>query len=83
MKSSKEIQLILVLSFPSYHTLYACFIDSVLKVAIFENLSLNNLHLFTQKGNIKKYENISEILVEWFKVRIYKYHTRKEKQLNN
>jgi len=46
-----------------------------------KNLSLNNLHLFTQKGNIKRYENISEILVEWFKVRIYKYHTRKEKQL--
>jgi DNA topoisomerase-2 len=47
-----------------------------------KNLSLNNLHLFTQKGNIKKYENTSEILVEWFKVRIYKYQTRKEKQLN-
>ena len=47
-----------------------------------KNLSLNNLHLFTNKGNIKKYENTSEILVEWFKVRIYKYHTRKEKQLN-
>jgi DNA topoisomerase II len=47
-----------------------------------KNLSLNNLHLFTQKGNIKKYENIGEILIEWFKVRIYKYHTRKEKQLN-
>ena len=46
-----------------------------------KNLSLNNLHLFTNKGNIKKYENIREILIEWFKVRIYKYHTRKEKQL--
>jgi DNA topoisomerase-2 len=46
-----------------------------------KNLSLNNLHLFTQKGNIKKYENIGEILIEWFKIRIYKYHTRKEKQL--
>ena len=47
-----------------------------------KNLSLNNLHMFTHKGNIKKYENISEILIEWFKNRIYKYHTRKETQLN-
>jgi len=47
-----------------------------------KNLSLNNLHLFTAKGNIKKYLNISQILIEWFKFRIYKYHNRKEKQLN-
>jgi DNA topoisomerase-2 len=46
-----------------------------------KNLSLNNLHLFTSKGNIKKFGNIAEILIEWFKIRIYKYHTRKEKQL--
>ena len=46
-----------------------------------KNLSLNNLHLFTSKGNIKKYGNIAEILKEWFSIRIYKYHTRKEKQL--
>jgi DNA topoisomerase-2 len=46
-----------------------------------KNLSLNNLHLFTSRGNIKKYGNIAEILKEWFSIRIYKYHTRKEKQL--
>jgi DNA topoisomerase-2 len=46
-----------------------------------KNLSLNNLHLFTAKGNIKKYGNVAEILKEWFSIRIYKYHTRKEKQL--
>ena len=46
-----------------------------------KNLSLNNLHLFTTKGNIKKYLNINEILKEWSYTRIYKYQERKNKQL--
>jgi DNA topoisomerase-2 len=46
-----------------------------------KNLSLNNLHLFTTKCNIKKYENIEDILKEWSYTRIYKYQERKEKQL--
>ena len=46
-----------------------------------KNLSLNNLHLFTTKGNIKKYLDINEILKEWSYTRIYKYQERKNKQL--
>jgi DNA topoisomerase-2 len=46
-----------------------------------KNLSLNNLHLFTSKGNIKKYQNTVEILKEWSYVRIKKYQERKEHQL--
>jgi len=46
-----------------------------------KNLSLNNLHLFTTKGNIKKYETIQDILKEFAYTRIYKYQKRKEKQL--
>jgi len=46
-----------------------------------KNLSLNNLHLFTIKGNIKKYENITEILKEWSYTRIMKYQERKNHQL--
>jgi len=48
-----------------------------------KNLSLNNLHLFTRRGNIKKYETIEEILKEWSYTRIFKYQERKEKQLKN
>jgi DNA topoisomerase II len=47
-----------------------------------KNLSLNNLHLFTTKGNIKKYANINEIVKEWFYTRIYKYQERKENQIS-
>ena len=46
-----------------------------------KNLSLNNLHLFTSRGNIKKYKNTVEILKEWSYVRIKKYQERKEHQL--
>ena len=46
-----------------------------------KNLSLNNLHLFTTRGNIKRYDTIEDILKEWSYTRIYKYQERKEKQL--
>ncbi len=46
-----------------------------------KNLSLNNLHLFTAKGNIKKYGTIAEILKEWSYTRIMKYEERKRHQL--
>jgi len=46
-----------------------------------KNLSLNNLHLFTVNGNIKKYGNVAEILKEWSYTRIMKYQERKNHQL--
>ena len=46
-----------------------------------KNLSLNNLHLYTNNGNIKKYENTTEIIKEWSIIRIIKYIERKEKQI--
>ena len=46
-----------------------------------KNLSLNNLHLFTKNGNIKKYANIQNIMKEWSYTRIGKYQDRKDKQL--
>jgi DNA topoisomerase-2 len=46
-----------------------------------KNLSLNNMHLFTEKGCIKKYDNTVMIVKEWYNTRIHKYYERKEKQL--
>lgn len=48
-----------------------------------KNLSLNNLHLFTSKGNIKKYQNTVEILKEWSYTRIEKYQDRKDYQIKD
>uniref|UniRef100_A0A6C0DMB8 DNA topoisomerase (ATP-hydrolyzing) n=1 Tax=viral metagenome TaxID=1070528 RepID=A0A6C0DMB8_9ZZZZ len=47
-----------------------------------KNLGLNNMHLFSEKGNIKKYNTTSAIIKEWFNTRIEKYYDRKEKQLS-
>jgi DNA topoisomerase-2 len=46
-----------------------------------KHLGVNNLHLFTIKGNIKKYENISHILKEWASVRLIYYKKRVDYQL--
>jgi len=46
-----------------------------------KNLSLNNMHLFTEKGCIKKYDDTVMIVKEWYNTRIHKYYERKEKQL--
>ena len=46
-----------------------------------KNLGMNNLHLFTKNGNIKKYLTVVDVLKEWSHTRIYKYQERKESQL--
>ena len=46
-----------------------------------KNLSLNNMHLFSEKGCIKKYMNTTIIIKEWSQIRIHKYYERKQKQL--
>jgi len=48
-----------------------------------KNLGMNNLHLFTKQGNIKKYSSVVEVLKEWSHTRIYKYQERKESQLKD
>ncbi len=47
-----------------------------------KNLSLNNMHLFSEKGCIKKYNNTTDIIKEWAIIRINKYYERKDKQLS-
>jgi DNA topoisomerase-2 len=46
-----------------------------------KNLSLNNMHLFSEKGCIKKYNTTTIIIKEWFQIRLNKYYERKTKQL--
>ena len=51
------------------------------KLSSTKNLSLNNLHLYSEKGHIQKYENAIAIIKEWALVRIEKYQERKANQL--
>ena len=51
------------------------------KLVSTKNLSINNMHLYSDKGAIKKYTNTSSIIKEWSKVRIKKYFERKTYQV--
>ena len=48
-----------------------------------KNTSTTNMHLYTNKGCIKKYESIDLILIEFYKLRLEYYVKRKEYQLKN
>ena len=51
------------------------------KLVSTKNLSINNMHLYSDKGAIKKYVNTQSIIKEWSKVRIKKYFERKTFQV--
>ena len=48
-----------------------------------KNTSVTNMHLYTDKGCIKKYNTIDEIIVEFYKLRLEFYIKRKEYQLKH
>ena len=78
--TAKNVKFILKLCDNAKETLDPKFLQEF-NLTSSKNLGLNNLHLFTPKGNIKKYANIAEILKEWSYVRIEKYQARKDNQL--
>jgi DNA topoisomerase-2 len=79
--TAKNVKFILKLTDTAKETLGDKFLNEFNLVSN-KNLSLNNLHLFTTKGNIKKYGNVTEILKEWSYTRIAKYQERKDNQLS-
>ena len=52
------------------------------KLSSSKNLSINNMHLYSEEGAIKKFNNTSDIIKEWSLTRIRKYYERKEYQLD-
>jgi len=55
--------------------------ESEFKLISPKNMSINNMHLYSTSGAIKKYENTSSIVKEWCKMRIVKYDERKKYQI--
>jgi DNA topoisomerase-2 len=55
--------------------------EAEFKLASTRNMSINNMHLYSHTGAIKKYESTSAIVKEWTKVRIVKYIERKNYQI--
>jgi len=43
--------------------------------------SINNMHLYSSDGSIKKYDNINEIMEDYYTIRLKLYHDRKKYQL--
>lgn len=55
--------------------------ETEFKLVSSRNMSINNMHLYSNEGAIKKYENTSDIVREWCKVRIQMYDKRKKYQI--
>lgn len=55
-------------------------IEKLLKLE--KNLKLSNIHLYNENGTIKKYNNIVEIINEFYESRLEMYKKRKEYILN-
>jgi DNA topoisomerase-2 len=55
--------------------------DTEFKLVSSKNLSINNMHLYSSEGAIKKYSSTSDILKAWSKIRINKYGERKAHQI--
>ena len=55
--------------------------ETEFKLISTKNLSLNNLHLYSEEGHIKKYNTTTDIIKEWSYIRIQKYKERKLNQI--
>jgi len=55
--------------------------ESEFKLVSSKNMNINNMHLYSEKGAIKKYKTTSDIIKEWSITRLAKYHERKRYQL--
>ena len=57
-------------------------IEKFFKLTTSKGLSYNNIHLYNDKNQIKKYDNIYDIFDEFYKIRYELYIKRKEYLLN-
>jgi DNA topoisomerase-2 len=57
-------------------------LENEFKLVSTRGLGTTNMHLFNEQGQIKKYQNVGEILREFYNVRLSYYHKRKAHLLN-
>jgi len=58
-------------------------IEKFFKLTTTKGLSLKNMHMYNNKGQIQKYHNLPEIFDEFYKERYSLYEKRKQYQLDN
>lgn len=56
--------------------------DTEFKMHTTRPLSTSNMHLYTKNGNIKKYASVTEILKEFYGIRLEYYQKRKENKIS-
>jgi DNA topoisomerase-2 len=74
--TSKNIRFILHFNAGAKQTIGDKF-ETLFKLSSSKNLNMNNMHLFSEKGAIKRYDTTTCIIKEWAEVRIRKYFERK------
>jgi len=52
------------------------------KLKLIKTLRINNMHLYDKNKNIKKYNDVEEILLEWYDIRLDAYVRRKNFIIN-
>jgi DNA topoisomerase-2 len=78
--TSKNVKFILHFNGNVRETLEDKF-EQLFKISSSKNLSINNIHLFNKSGAIQKYDNTTDIIKEWAKIRVLKYFERKAYQI--
>jgi len=48
------------------------------RLKLFKSINISNMHLYDTNGNIKKYNTVTEILIEYYQYRLSVYSARKE-----
>ena len=56
-------------------------LETEFKLVSSKNLSMNNIHLYSEAGAVQKYKDTHHIIKDWSKVRLLKYYERKKYQL--
>ena len=78
--TAKNIKFILHF-FPGARAKFGDKFETEYKLYSSKNMGINNMHLYNESGTINKYTNTTDIIKEWSKIRILKYHERKVAQL--
>jgi DNA topoisomerase-2 len=69
--------------YPGVRAKLASIIETEFKLVSTKNLSMNNIHLYSADGAIRRFKTPQEIVLEWAAVRLEKYYDRKRHQLRS
>lgn len=78
--TAKNVKFVLTM-YPNSRAALEKVLESEFKLVSSKNLSLNNIHLYSEAGAVRNYKTTEDVLKNWAKVRIEKYVERKKHQL--